>query len=160
MNHLALGRPITFVEPPDARYTAGRPDALVDGFHASTNYQFGWQGWYGKDLVATIDLGEARLVQSVKAGFLHDQQSWIFLPTTVSIEYSADGSTFKTWGTIEFTDAGEKITLGTRKAELTPWDFPVSARYIRITAKNLGPLPTWHGSKGQCWLFCDEIVVR
>jgi hypothetical protein len=33
-------------------------------------------------------------------------------------------------------------------------------RYIRITAKNLGPLPAWHGSKGQCWLFCDEIVVR
>ncbi len=160
VNHLAVGKKIGFETPPDARYPGGGPDALIDGFRASTNYQYGWQGWYGKDMVATIDLGEARFVQSVKAGFLHDQQSWIFLPTTVSIEYSVDGSTFMTWGTIEFADAGKKVTLGTRKAELEPWDFPQSARYIRLTAKNLGDLPAWHGSKGQCWLFCDEIVVR
>ncbi|MBK8614091.1 MAG: DUF4838 domain-containing protein [Flavobacteriales bacterium] len=159
LSHLAVGKTISFETPPDARYPGGGPDALIDGFTASTNYQFGWQGWYGNDMVATIDLGEARFVQSVKAGFLHDQQSWIFLPTTVSIEYSADGSTFKTWGTVEFTDAGKKITLGTRKAELTPWDRPVSARYIRIKAKNLGDLPAWHGGKGHCWLFCDEIEV-
>lgn len=158
-SHLAVGKKISFETPPDARYPGGGPDALIDGFTASTNYQFGWQGWYGTDLVATIDLGEARLVRSVKAEFLHDQQSWIFLPSTVSIEYSADGSTFKTWGAIEFTDAEKKTTLGTRKAELAPWDFPISARYIRVTAKNLGDLPAWHGSKGKCWLFCDDIVV-
>ena len=40
------------------------------------------------------------------------------------------------------------------------WSSAPSAHYLRITARNLGDLPTWHGSKGQCWLFCDEIVVR
>ena len=37
---------------------------------------------------------------------------------------------------------------------------PRSASYVRVTAKNLGLLPAFHGSKGECWLFCDEVVVR
>jgi hypothetical protein len=159
-NHLAVGKKITFEIPPDARYTSGAPDALIDGFRASTNYQFGWQGWYGKDMVATIDLGAEKFVTSIEMSFLRDQQSWIFLPSSVIIEYSVDGSSFKAWGAIEFNDASKKAVLAIREADRSPWDHPVGARFIRITAKNLGPLPAWHGSKGECWLFCDEIVVR
>jgi hypothetical protein len=79
-SHLAVGKQINFETLPDARYPGGGPDALIDGFTASTNYQFGWQGWYGKDMVATIDLGEATWVETLSIGFLQDQQSWIFLP--------------------------------------------------------------------------------
>ena len=37
------------------------------------------------------------------------------------------------------------------------------ARYVKIIAKKLGPLPTWHlGSKhnGKSWLFADEIEIK
>ncbi|MBL8003108.1 MAG: DUF4838 domain-containing protein [Flavobacteriales bacterium] len=157
-SHLAVGKTISFATPPDDRYPGGGPDALIDGFTASTNYQFGWQGWYGKDMVATIDLGEVRLIQAVQAGFLQDQQSWIFYPDSIKVEGSVDGSHFFDIWIYEFSDARKKRPLETRVADMSLWDLR-SARYLRITARNLGDLPAWHGSKGQCWLFCDEIVV-
>ena len=160
VNHLALGKPISFVEPPDARYTASRPDALVDGFRASNNYQFGWQGWYGKDMVATIDLGSVRSVGGLEVAFLQDQQSWIFLPSSVRWDTSTDGEHWELGQESTDTTAAAK---GPLQALGTGWSISChgkAARYIRVTAKNLGDLPAWHGSKGQCWLFCDEIMVR
>ena len=38
-----------------------------------------------------------------------------------------------------------------------------NARYIKIVAKNLGDLPTWHlGApfSGKAWIFIDEIEVK
>jgi hypothetical protein len=34
-------------------------------------------------------------------------------------------------------------------------------RYVRITAKSPGDLPSWHPSAGKkAWLFADEIVLE
>ena len=38
-----------------------------------------------------------------------------------------------------------------------------SARYIKIVAKNLGDLPSWHLGhpyNGKAWIFVDEIDVK
>ncbi len=158
-SHLAVGKTITFATPPDERYPGGGPDALIDGFKASTNYQFGWQGWYGTDMVATIDLGEQYAVDSIILGFLRDPQSWIFLPEQVLIDISLDG---RTWSAYDRTVLPQRQQRGIPNTlRLSAALVPAQpARYIRITAKNLGDLPAWHGSKGQCWLFCDEIVVK
>jgi hypothetical protein len=161
VNHLAVGKKITFETPPDARYPGGGPDALIDGFRASTNYQFGWQGWYGKDMVATIDLGEAMRIDSVELSFLRDQQSWIFHPDSIVVQF-AETPDFITWSS---RWANPESQIKEEAGELVQRHSPpkhaiLYTRYIRITAKNLGPLPAWHGSKGECWLFCDEIVVR
>jgi hypothetical protein len=157
-SHLAVGKTITFATPPDERYPGGGPDALIDGFTASTNYQFGWQGWYGKDMVATIDLGEATSVDTFSIGFLQDQQSWIFLPTQVAIESSVDGEHWERLA-LHRSDGADQpgpLSMIRHFAAVRPAQ---SVRYFRITARNLGELPAWHGSKGQCWLFCDEIAV-
>lgn len=158
VKNMATGRPITFVTPPDPRYSGDRPDALTDGFLAGQNYQFGWQGWYGKDLVATIDLGEVREVESVEATFLQDQQSWIFLPSEWGWESSEDGVHWTPRNRTAIPYASQKGAPYIDRTGLPtpPW---IKARYIRVTAGNLGDLPAWHGSKGQCWLFCDEIMV-
>jgi hypothetical protein len=108
--------------------------------------------------VATIDLGKETLIHSVQADFLQDQQSWIFYPDSIKVEGSVDGSHFFDIWLYEFSDARQKRPLEIRVANMSLWDLR-AARYIRITARNLGDLPAWHGSKGQCWLFCDEIVV-
>jgi hypothetical protein len=157
-NHLGVGKRITFETPPDARYPGGGPDALIDGFSASNNYQFGWQGWYGKDMVVTIDLGTEHAVDSIVLGFLRDPQSWIFLPERVLIDISLDGETWSAYDRTELVQQAQRGIPNTFRlsAALVPAQL---ARHIRITAKNLGTLPPWHGSKGQCWLFCDEIVA-
>ncbi|RMD48436.1 MAG: hypothetical protein D6830_06850, partial [Ignavibacteria bacterium] len=36
----------------------------------------------------------------------------------------------------------------------------ISARYIRVIAKNIGTIPQWHGAAGyKAWLFADEIII-
>ena len=159
VENLATGKPISFATSPDPKYTGGRPDALTDGFRAGNNYQFGWQGWWGRDMVATIDLGEVRNVESVDATFLQDQQSWIFLPREWGWESSEDGVNWTPRNRTVIKEAADKGALDINWIGLPtpPW---IKARHIRVTAKNLGALPAWHGSKGECWLFCDEIVVR
>lgn len=158
VNHLAVGNTITFAVPPAAKYNGGSADALIDGFRAGNNYQFGWQGWWGKDLVATIDLGTIEPVKEVETAFLQDQASWIFLPSVVEVEYSNDGITWSPFGTQEIPLAKQQGPPAPHAVRIAAHS-PVSMRYLRFTARNRGALPPWHGSKGDCWLFCDEVVV-
>lgn len=160
-DHLGLRSNITFATAPDPRYTGGRTDALIDGYRAGMNYQFGWQGWYGKDMTATIDLGRSVRIDTLSFSFLQDQQSWIFLPERITVEWSETGTDFNLFDEHTLGEAAEKGQLSIFTDEYYPKrSSELTARYIRVTAKNLGDLPAWHGSKGQCWLFCDEIVVR
>jgi hypothetical protein len=159
-SHRAVGERISFTVAPDAKYTGGAPDALIDGFLASDNYQYGWQGWWGEDLVAVIDLGDVTEVAELEARFLQDQASWIFWPAQVTWETSADGSNYTVVRSGDF-EPMPKIARRPIPRSRTEYMNPhVQARYIRLTAKNLGALPSWHGAKGEAWLFCDEIVVR
>lgn len=158
VNHLAVGKSIAFVELPAPRYTGGSADALIDGFRAGSNYQFGWQGWWGKDLVATIDLGTTEPVKEIETAFLQDQASWIFLPSVVQVEYSNDGINWSPFGTQEIPLAKQQGPPAPHAVRIAAHS-PVRMRYLRFTARNRGALPPWHGSKGDCWLFCDEIVV-
>jgi len=37
----------------------------------------------------------------------------------------------------------------------------VETKFIKVIAKNFGPLPEWHPSAGNdSWLFVDEIIVE
>jgi hypothetical protein len=158
VDHLAVGKKITFAIPPSPKYTGGSADALIDGFRAGSNYQFGWQGWWGKDLVATIDLGTIRSVKEIGTAFLEDQASWIFLPSMVQVEYSNDGITWSPFGSQELPLAKQQGPPSPHAVHIAA-QSPIRTRYLRFTARNRGALPPWHGSKGDCWLFCDEIVV-
>ncbi len=40
-------------------------------------------------------------------------------------------------------------------------DLDVAARYVRVTARNIGTIPAWrHKGDIPAWLFCDEILVN
>jgi len=39
--------------------------------------------------------------------------------------------------------------------------YPVSARYVKVKAKNFGTLPNWHqGAGGDAFIFIDEITIK
>src|SRR6185503_2991161 len=69
---------ITIESKYSTQYTGGGDFALIDGIRGTTNWSGGgWQGYQGKDFVATIDLGNAQTVAKIGAGFLQDMGSWI-----------------------------------------------------------------------------------
>jgi hexosaminidase len=155
--HKALGKDVTYTNPVSNYYLADGPNSLTDGVrgtYAPGNY---WHGFSAKDMIATIDLGEEKSIQSITAGFLQNYGDWIFLPRSVKFETSNDGNRFAEIKTIDNTISFEEKKV--------MHDFAVDfsarkARYIRVTAKN-GVCPPGHPGAGKpAWIFADEIIVR
>lgn len=152
------GRSISFKHPYNDQYPAGGDIALIDFQRGNDNFRVGtWQGFYGVDLDATVDLGEETEITRLAGSFLQDQGSWIFMPTQVEFFISDDGKKFKPVGVVEneiLPNAEDAITqeLEIRKN--------MKARYVRMVAKSMGKCPDWHVGAGyDSWIFCDEIII-
>jgi predicted alpha-1,2-mannosidase len=145
------------------QYNAGGNDALIDGIKGARDFRTGaWQGYQDEDVIAIVDLGRVRPIDSIKVNFLQDQRSWIFLPTEVECYVSDNPHTFyKSLPKTEFSsaDASEEIKIETVDFAMNNY----SARYVKIVAKNLGPVPQWHLGhpyNGKAWIFIDEIEIQ
>ena len=78
------------------QYNAGGQNALIDGIFGTEDFRTGtWQGYFDKDVIATVDLGSVKSINEITVNFLKDQKSWIFLPTNVEFFVSTDGVNFK-----------------------------------------------------------------
>ena len=153
------GRTITIENPYSSQYEAGGDIALIDLQRGNDNFRVGmWQGYYGVDLDATVDLGEETRITRLAGSFLQDQGSWIFMPEKVEFFISNDGKTFKSVGVIE-----NEIAQDAEDAVIQELDINrrLSARYVRMVATNPGPCPKWHVGAGEpSWIFCDEIIIE
>jgi hypothetical protein len=158
VKHLALNKPIRFEIPCDPKYAA-TPGCLVDGVHGTSDYQIMWQGWYGKDVIATIDLEKDTVFSEIKVTCMDDSQSWIFLPKDIQVETSIDGITWTKIFNIANENWGKKIEKQNRVFSWMSAD-DIETRYIRLTIVNIGNLPAWRGENGKAWLFVDEIEVN
>jgi putative alpha-1,2-mannosidase len=140
-------------------YAGGGDEALIDGQHGTANWKTGhWQGYQGTDLDAVIDMGSVKPVKSVSLGTLQDVGSWIVFPKQVEYYTSDDGKNFKLAATVS-----TKVDVKNEKAQTQEFkaDLNLQARYIRVVAKQYGPLPEWHESKGQpSYIFADEITIE
>ena len=151
---------ITLQKPYSSQYTGGGDFALIDGIRGTTNWSGGgWQGYWGTDFVAVVDLGATQTISKVSAGFLQDMGSWIWMPRRVEVELSTDGRTF-----------GPAVSMvndvPAKRGGVVTKDFvqsitPQQARYVRVRAINFGKIPQWHpGSGGDAWIFVDEILIQ
>lgn len=157
-DHLAVGHTPIFATPFSDRYPAEGAATIVDGLHSPMDHTFGWIGWNGEDLQATIDLGTPQPVRRVAAGFMQSTNSWIWLPLSVQVELSDDGVNWQPAGsTGGVADEHESSAVETFAVE-----FPVrTTRYVRVKAINRRTCPDWHiGAAGKAWIFTDEIVVE
>lgn len=155
--HKAIGRPVGYTNPVSKYYMADGPNSLTDGVRGTNAVGKYWHGFSGKDVIATIDLGEIKTTQSIELGCLQNYNDWIFLPQSVKFETSADGIAFK-----EIKIVNNPIDINQKNAL---YDFKVafpsqSVRYVRVTAKN-NLCPSGHSGAGKPgWIFVDEIVIN
>jgi predicted alpha-1,2-mannosidase len=143
------------------QYNAGGNNALIDGIRGSRDFRTGaWQGYQDTDLVAIVDLGSIKPINSIRVSFLQDQRSWIFFPTEVEC-YVAPGKTFYKSLPKQVLEAA----VPNDETEIKTLEFNMngySSRYIKIVARNLGDLPEWHlgaPHNGKAWIFVDEITI-
>lgn len=156
--HKAFRKIPQFTVAPSMKYAGGSGEMVVDGIMGAKNFANNYVGWSASDLVATLDLGNTEMVNSISLTFLQNLAANIWLPTSVKFEVSADGNTYQSIGQVN-ASTGEK-TIGplTQNFQVRPGK---SARYLRITAANRGTCPDWHFAAGEpAWIFTDEIVVQ
>lgn len=142
------------------QYTGGGDFGLIDGIRGSLNFASGeWQGYQNQDFVAVIDLQKETEISKLGGGFLQDARPWIWMPTRIEFEVSADNVNFRRVAEIKTDVAVEDM-----KPQIKDYVqniAPVKARYVRVKAANLGKIPAWHpGAGSDAFIFVDEIIIE
>jgi hypothetical protein len=132
--------------------------ALINGIRGKINWHLGnWQGYQENDLVAVIDMGQVKPVKQISLGTLQDTGSSIIFPKVVEFWVSDDGVNFKLATTVN-----TKVAIDDRTIQIQDFTAALNTntRYIKLVAKQYGPMPDWHEYKGdQSYIFADEITV-
>ena len=156
----ALGATLTLAHPFVPDYPAKGLRTLTDGAPGYKDFSYNWLCFYGVDMGATIDMGAAQTVRLVHIHFLNDPRHWIFLPASVRVEVSADGTNYTPLGSYTYPAPDEDyiVTIDDRRF---PVATPVQARFVRVTAVCPGALPSWRPSETKKPMICaDEIYVQ
>ncbi|MBS1757476.1 MAG: family 20 glycosylhydrolase [Bacteroidetes bacterium] len=156
--HKAIGKNVMYSNPPSRYYQASGPNTLTDGVRGTFAVSKYWHGFSGKDLIATIDLGEITNIHSIALGCLQHYSDWIFMPSSVKFEVSDDGKNFTEIQTLKNTiSVDEKASIIN---DFTANFESKNTRYIRVTASNT-VCPKDHPGAGKpAWIFADEIIVK
>jgi hypothetical protein len=159
LKHLAVGKTVSYLHEYHQRFPSGGDLALVNGITGSEKYYDGnWQGFRGNDIEIIIDLGEEYSINSLSAGFLQDQGSWILFPEKLEYYGSQDGHNFDKLG--EVINEIPNNEKGAIIQEFTLNNITGAYRYIKVQASKLS-LPNCHSGAGNdAWFFMDEIVVE
>ena len=141
------------------QYEAGGLKALIDHQRGGENFRTGsWQGYYGVDLVATVDLGVSKRLNRLAGSFLQEIYSWIWMPTEVEYFVSDDGRNFRGVGKVKNDVPVDADGAFVQEMEVRP---RCNARYVKMVAKTIGTCPEGHVGAGQkAWIFCDELVIE
>lgn len=142
----------------DPQYSGSGPMGLVDGAKGSMDFADGkWTGLNGTNLDATIDLGHIKTTGTISVSFLENTNSWIFLPSTVRILVSEDGTDYREVRL--FSQEAPDKNLTSRK-EFT-CKSEMAFRFVRVVAEPLVTIPAWHpGAGSKAWVFADEISIE
>lgn len=139
-----------------------QPDeSLVDGLRGGTNFNSdSFVAWNEEPMDVTIDMGEeAQAYSSVTLCILVDKLNYIFAPSSVEVSLSDDGERFDSVAHLDVItdrpsdpDCLREIPVSFRES---------NARYIRVKAPVVNPIPDWHPGRGHsAFIFVDEIVVE
>jgi len=141
-------------------FTGGGNDALIDGIRGAINWRVGnrWQGFWGRDFEAVLDLGKSQYVNTVSIGALQDTNAWIVFPPETMFYVAGSDKQFKLIATVKAPVEAKDYTIQIKELAAK---VNSDCRYIKIVAKNYGTLPSWHeGAGGKAHTFFDEITIN
>ena len=158
--HLGLNSSIDYQYMYSLSYPAEGLYSLINGRLGSLDFKDGqWQGFSGKNLDVIISLDSLASINKVSMNFYQYINSWIFVPSYISIMSSKDSIN---WKIIKSVDSIVEIRKRGKFISSVSFDsLETDAKYLKIFAKNYGKLPSWHEAAGaESWLFIDEIIVE
>ncbi|HXB38892.1 MAG TPA: GH92 family glycosyl hydrolase [Bacteroidia bacterium] len=145
----------------DKQYSGGGDEALIDGIYGDENWRKGfWQGFQGKDVEITIDMGKTSSIGKFVVSVLQDTRAWIVYPQSVEFFVSTDGKKFQPAANVKNNVSADSLDARIQELSVIPL-LPTVARYVKITLKQYGKLPDWHpGKGGNSFIFIGEIDLK
>ena len=148
--HLALSKKVIYNSSYSTHYPAQGNTALTDGIRGDWTYgDRCWQGFIDGDrLDVIIDMETVTPIHSVTAAFMQVTGAEVFLPESVTISVSDDGT--------NFTELEHRTFEVTKEIPIQftdiSWKGNATGRYIRYQAQA--------GKEFGGWIFTDEIIVK
>ncbi len=152
----ASGKKLMLANPPHENYSNGGAFTLIDGVSANRG-KLGkeWLGFSGKDLNATVDLGQPEVIHKVTISVLESQGSWVYYPKSIAVLTSADGQNYKPAAIV----SGEEIKAANGKINVSV--DALKTQFVKVIAYNNGKIAEgFPGAGAEAWLFVDEIGVE
>ena len=154
--HKAAGKKITLTYNPHPKYSGGGNGSIVNGV-LGNNERYGdaeWLGFEGTDLEAVIDFGVDETFNEVVFRFFKGEGQWIYLPKSVELLVSENGTDFTSLAKKEDIEGDTKVV--NMKMELDE----TTARFLKVVVRNFGVIPEGRqGAGNQSWMFVDEVRV-
>ena len=154
---------IEYTNQPNTPYNKNLETALFDGVYGSTsNLSDDWIGFSGSNFEAVLALVKPIDIQSVEATFMHAPESWAFAPKSFSVYVSPDGKNYspEIKADVKFIPS-EKENAYNQVITFRSLVNINQVKYIKVVAKSIGKIPSWHEAKGlRPWMFVDEIVIN
>lgn len=147
--HKAIGKKVIYNAPWSGSYPAQDAATLVNGYRGSLTYGDGqWQGFLGKGVDVTIDLGASQPLESLQIGFMQLTGPGVYMPPAVTVQVADDPAAF---GKAKVFTVQNDVPPAHEKLIFKDFKFGLQGqkgRYIRVKA------PVQKG-----FLFTDEIIV-
>jgi hypothetical protein len=179
VKHLGSNTAMKYLTVPNNSYQDGakKPDGstidtidfyrnqpLLNEIKGTTDYQYNWQGWQGRNAAFIIDLGKMDSISTVQLNFLENSSAWIVGPKSFQVrigqtETEVLSEQASPTGILINPNAGNQMNPGIYTLKLS-LDQKIAGRYLFVEVNNLGPLPKWRGVDGNAWLFIDEIEIH
>ena len=158
-SHKAIKQPVVMRRAPNQRFSGGNLSLLTDGLIGGLDPKYGWIGYEQYDMESTLTLAAPKNVSSLNIRFLHDPSKNIFLPKSVKVQISSDGTNYESIGS---KSASSKAT--SNKPTIEAFTFNVgkkSVKSVKIDGLNPKTVPTGFMGSGQpSWIFADEIELN
>ena len=153
----------TFANKPNTPYNQNYLKALFDGETGEVeDLSRGWIGFSGNDCVVTAKLSKVVDLDDVQLRFAHVPDAWTFAPKSITVLVSSDGKNFTDTinATLTYDPSSEEMNAPQLVAVSVPVDRD-NVQYVRIIARNMGRIPSWHKAKGlRSWIMIDEVLVN
>ena len=151
---------ITLLSIADISYRGHGTRTLIDGQLADADINHtNWQGFKEKDMIVVLDFKKPVQVSSAVLNSIVNVNSPVFPPSRIEVYGGTDLNNLKLLNSYDPKMPGQKDPQVFKKYEIK--FKPTSVSYLKIIAKPLKKLPSWHSGKGKAALILfDEILIN
>jgi hypothetical protein len=145
---------------PDINYKGNGTKTLIDGQLAEADINnTNWQGFKEKDMLLILNFKQPVKVSSTVLNSIVNVNSSVFPPSRIEVYGGSDPDNLKLLNSFDPKMPAQKDPQQTFKFEVK--FKPESVSYLKIIAKPVKKLPSWHPAKDKpALILFDEILIN